>query len=183
MFRSKPSGKSQAAQEIAVQALTLDYVIEGNLRVTGELGSLLQGAQGFHEIRYAFEMVSAQVQSTGHLATPAFSAPLWVMYHAAIVALIPQDDAGAQIFSKAAPNKSLSFKAVMYAGPYVIRACLAPGGALGISRTTGGIFEGYGFILAKDAEISCQSPETQLARIAAPWVALNTMLMQGYYPE
>ena len=172
MSRSKSSTSSQSQRPFVMQALTLDYLVEGNVQPGDELTSILLGGWEYYKSRCLLTLTDARVQPTGNLTTPTLSVSQWVLQHrTGLVALIPRDEAGTQALLKAAPSKTFSLRAVMYAGSYVIRASLIPGD----------LFE-KAFNPAKDAEIDCQLPGAQLSRLTAPWLVLNSQLVQGYHP-
>jgi len=178
MFGSKSSTASQSQRQWAMQALTLDYLIEGNVQPSDELTLLLEGGRRYYERRYVLTLAPAQIQPTGSLTTPTLSVSQWTLEHrGGLVALIPRDEASTQALLKVTQSKTFPFRAVMYVGSYVIRASLTPE-----SQAFGQVLEGWAFIQAKDAEIDCQLPGAQLSGLTAPWLVLNRELMQGYHP-
>lgn len=183
MFKSKPSAPQQPQTPWRMQVLTLDYLIEGNVEPTGEVSSLLMGGRQYYENRYHVILKPAHLQPTGGLATPALTVAQWTVQHRnGLVAVIPRDEAGTQELLKAAQGKTFTFRAVLYAGSYVIRASLSPVGMFGKPEMPGAVFEQFAFIPAQDAEIECQAPGAQMRKLAAPWLVLNTEVIQGYHP-
>ena len=159
-------------QQCAMQVLTLDYLIEGNVDLDDELISLFEGWPHYYDDHYIVKLASARIQPTGNLTTPAISVSQWILSHrGGLVALIPRDETGTQALLKAARGETFSFRAAIYAGPYIIRASLVPEN----------LFEGWAFIRAKDVSIDCQIPKAQLSGFTAPWAVLNRELVQGYH--
>ena len=160
-------------QQCAMQILTLDYLIDGTVDLDDELICIFEGGSGYYEARDTLTITSARIQPAGNLTTPTTYAPQWMLSsRGGVVAFIPQDETGTQALLKAAPGKTFSFRAVIYAGPYIIQASLLPGD----------LFERSAFIHAQDAEINCQVPGAQLKAFTAPWILFNIELVQGYHP-
>jgi hypothetical protein len=160
-------------QQCAMQVLTLDYLIEGNVDLDDELVSLLEGWSNYYDDQYIIKVASARIQPTGNLTTPAFSVSQWILsQRGGLVAFIPRDETGTQALLKTARGETFSFRAAMYAGPYLIRASLAVENP----------FEEWAFIHARDVRIDCQLPKAQLDGFTVPWAVLNTELIQGCCP-
>lgn len=177
MFRSKSSTPSQPQQLWAMQALTLNYLVDGHVQPSDEINLLLGGGGRYYESRYVVTLTEARVQPTGNLNIPPFYAAHWTVEHrGGLVALIPRDEASTQALFKNAQVRTVTFRAVMYVGPYVIRATLGPP-----SPTLS--FETLAFMPAKDVEIDCLLPGAQLVGFTAPWMVVNRELWQGYHPE
>ena len=174
MLRSK---SSTPTQPWVLQLLTLNYLIEGSMLPNGEVSTLLAGGPHYYESRYVTTLTNVKVQATGNHTTQDFFAPEWTVEHrGGLVGLIPRNEACTQDMLKLTQGKKLVFRAVIYAGPYVIRATLeqpAPTHA----------FETYAFMPAKDAQIDCQLPGARLVGFRVPLMVVNRELWQGYYPE
>ena len=175
MFRSK-STPAQPQQPWAMQILTLHYLIDGSVQPNDEIKILLGGGSNYYESRYVVTLTNAKVQPTGDLTTQPFFVPQWTVEHrGGLVALIPRDEACTQALSKIIQSKSLGYRAVIYAGPYVIRGTLE-------SPAPTMAFETYAFMPIRDAQIDCQLPGARLAGFTAPLMVVNRELWQGYHP-
>lgn len=96
---------------------------------------------------------------------------------ATLIALVPGDEAGlASARSQMAPR---SERAVLYAGPYVLRAALAMMGDMPLRH----LFNtGVGqFLVATDVEVHCQILGTAFAPLVAPVALLNKTLIELYH--
>lgn len=174
MFRSK---SSTPTQPWVMQALTLNYLIEGSMLPNGEVSTLLAGGPQYYERRYITTLTNVKVQATGNQTTPEFFAPQWTVEHrGGLVGLIPRDEASTEAIIKFTQGKKLVFRAVIYVGPYVIRATVE-------QPMETHAFETYAFMPARDAQIDCQLPGARLVGFRAPLMVVNRELWQGYHPE
>ncbi|MBN2549394.1 MAG: hypothetical protein JXB15_09570 [Anaerolineales bacterium] len=143
----------------------------------GEVSTLLKGGPQYYERRYITTLTDVKVQATGNQSTPDFFAPLWTLEHrGGLVGLIPRNEACTEDIIMLTEGKNLVFRAVIYAGPYVIRATVE-------QPMPTHAFETYAFMPAKDVQIDCQLPGARLVGFRAPLMVVNQELWQGYHPE
>ncbi len=158
-----------------VQALTTDYVAFGQLEPTPMplLGFLNLAAQT------TITLSQTRLTALEPQALIAEAAPAEVsIVKATLIALVPGDEAG--LASARAQMPARSERAVLYAGPYVLRAALAMMGDMPLRH----LFNtGAGnFIVATDLEVRCQILGTAFAPLVAPVALLNKTLIQLYHP-
>lgn len=186
MFGKKPSppppqkpaatpGPAQPTRSAgwAVQVLTADYVISGYLPPVDMplVGSLNIPTQPTLTLTQA-QLRSIAGQSASELL-PEMTIP-----KAAIVALIPRDDAGAR--SAAAQMPPGSQRAMIYAGPYLIRAAFRLAGDMHM-RTLFGASTGT-MLAVSEASVLCLKAGSALPEQNAPVIILNKNAVQGYHP-
>ena len=176
MFGKKSSSPSQPPQPWALQALTLNYLIDGFVEPNGEVQTLLIGGPNYYERRYVLSLTEAKVQPVGNLAFAPFSCERWTLEHRwGLVAIIPKDDLSTQIIKNIAKESQYTYRIVMYAGPFIIRATVMP-------PTQFHAFESYAFMPAKDAVIDCMIPGSLLTGLNAPWIVVNREMWEGFVP-
>ncbi len=96
----------------------------------------------------------------------------------AIVALIPRDEASAR--SAALQMPPTSQRAVIYAGPYLIRAAFRLAGDMHMRILFGA---SAGAMLAvSEAAILCLKPGSAFPEQTAPVIILNKNIVQVYHP-
>lgn len=160
MFDLPVSSKTQWA----VQVLTYDYLIEGQVDEKQEHFNfnLIQARGG----PVNMHVTSARFQPTGHLTPPEpASAPWALVYAESLVAVIPRDEAStAYVLKNNADLFKYPIAAEVRAGAYVIRGnVLSPDKMLNV-------FESYVRFAVQDAEISCRLSGAQLVGLKAPYV-------------
>ena len=177
MFRSKASIPSQPESLWTMQALTLNYLIEGKVKPNDEVRLLLGGGAHYYESRYVLTLTDARVQPTADLNIPDLYIPTWTVEHRGnLVALIPGDEDSLQALFKFNASKAVSYRASFYIGPYHIWATvIQPSPTLS--------FESYAFMAAKDVEIDCLLPGSKRVGFKKPWMVINREMSQGYKPE
>lgn len=158
-----------------VQALTTDYAAEGYL---APLEMPLIGYVNMAN-QAALTLSPARVTALEPQALIASGAPSELsVVKAALIALVPGDEAS--LASARAQMPSRAVPAVLYAGPYVIRASI---GMLGDMPLRHLFNTGAGnFIAAADLEVRCQRLGTAFGPLVAPLALLNKTLIQVYHP-
>jgi hypothetical protein len=96
----------------------------------------------------------------------------------AIVALIPRDEASARSAAMQMPPSSQ--RAMIYAGPYLIRAAFRLAGDMHM-RALFGASTGT-MVAVSDATVVCVKPGGALPEQSAPVIILNKTAVQGYHP-
>lgn len=177
MFRSKSSTQSQSESPWTMQALTLNYLIEGKVKPSDEVRMLLGGGAHYYESRYVVTFTDARVKPTGDLNISELYVPSWTVEHRGnLVAVVPGDEDSLQAMFKYNASKAVSYRVSFYIGPYHVRATVTqPSPTLS--------FETYAFMAAKDVEIDCLLPGSKLVGFKAPWMVINREIAQGYHPE
>jgi hypothetical protein len=156
-----------------VQVLTTDYLISGYLQPVDMplVGNLNVPTQP------TLTLTQAQLRAiTGQSASETL--PEITIPKTAIVALIPRDEASAR--SAAAQMPPGSQRAVIYAGPYLIRAAFRLAGDMHM-RTLFGASAGT-MLAVSEATIICLKPGNGLAEQTAPVIILNKNVVQVYHP-
>jgi hypothetical protein len=168
MFTLEP-----AKSHWAVQILTLDYLIEGQLDADRD--------------RYAFRLlghdvsplpvVSARLRPTGSLAlaTPKI-VPRVLVYGDCLVALVPRDQASLASAMQTNATFKQAIPAAAYVGPYVIH-----GQVLSLDSSLR-VFEGYNGFPVQAAEIKCLIPGSPLTDLTAPYVLVLSRHKQALVP-
>lgn len=157
-----------------VQALTTNYVALGHLEPPS------MPLLGFLNLTAQATLTLAQTRLTPlePQALIAEAAPAEVsIVKATLIALVPGDEAG--LASARAQMPTRSERAVLYAGPYVLRAALAMMGDMPLRH----LFNtGVGqFLVATDVEVRCQILGTAFAPLVAPVALLNKTLIELYH--
>lgn len=169
------SGPVQSARSTgwAVQVLTADYLISGFLQpvdmpLVGHLNVPTQPT---------LTLTQAQLRPiTGQSASSTL--PEITIPKTAIVALVPRDEASARSAALQMPPNSQ--RAMIYAGPYLIRAAFRLAGDMPM-RTLFGASTGT-MIAVSDATVLCVKPGGALPEQNAPAIILNKSAVQGYHP-
>ncbi len=158
-----------------LQVLTTDFVAEGYLPpaetpLAGFLNATNQSTLTLSPAR----LTPLNLQALIATDTPAEV----TLAKAALIAVIPMDEAGQR--SAAVQLAPRAEKAVMYAGPYMIRASVRLMGDMPLRH----LFNtGVGsVIVATDAEIVSLRADSVFAAPKAPIVILNKGLVQLYHP-
>ncbi len=173
---AKPAAPAQAATPgWLVQALTTEYVVEGQLPPvdTPLLGYLNMSNQA------TLTLTPARLTPLEPQALIAEVQPPEVsIVKATLIAFVPLDERAVASIRGQMPPRTLA--AVLYAGPYVLRAGLAMMGDMPLRH----LFNtGAGnFIVATDVEVRCQVLGTSFAPLVAPLALLNKTLIQLYHP-
>jgi hypothetical protein len=174
----KPAAAPATAQPArlagwAVQVLTMDYIISGYLPPVDMplVGSLNVPTQPTLTLAQAqLRAIEAQAAST---TLPEITVP-----KAAIVALIPRDEASAR--SAAAQMPGSSQRALIYAGPYLLRAAFRLAGDMHMRILFGA---SAGTMLAvSEAVITCLRSGSVFPEQTVPVVIINKNSVQAYHP-
>jgi hypothetical protein len=157
----------------AVQVLTADYVISGYLQPVDMplVGSLNVPTQP------VVTLSQAQLRPI-EAATPGETLAEITVPKSAIIVLIPRDEAGARSAALQMPPNSQ--RAVIYAGPYRIRAAFRLAGDMHM-RTLFGASAGT-MLAVSEAAVLCLKTGGALPEQSAPVIILNKPAVQGYYP-
>jgi hypothetical protein len=157
----------------AVQVFTADYLVSGYLQPVDMplVGSLNVPTQPI------LTLTQAQLRSiAGQSASETF--PEISIPKTALIALIPRDEASTR--SAAAQMPPNSQRAVIYAGPYLIRAAFRLAGDMHM-RTLFGASAGA-MMAVSDATIWCPRLGSTFPEQAAPVVIINKNCTQAYHP-
>jgi hypothetical protein len=184
MFGKKPAPSPQKsaaapapAQPVrspgwAVQILTADYVVSGYLQPVDMplVGSLNVPTQPTLTLTQA--QLRAIAGQSSRETLPEITIP-----KTAIVALIPCDEASAR--SAVAQMPPNSQRAVIYAGPYLIRAAFRLAGDMHM-RTLFGASTGV-MLAVSEAAVLCLKPGSVFPEQTAPVIILNKNVVQVYH--
>ncbi len=174
----KPTAAPVTAQSArptgwAIQVLTTDYLISGYLPPVDMplVGSLNVPTQP------TLTLVQAQLRAleaqAANVTLPEITIP-----KAAIIALIPRDEASTR--SAAAQMPSNSQRAVIYAGPYLLRAAFRLAGDMHM-RVLFGASAGV-MLAVSEATITCLKSGNAFPEQTAPVVIINKNCVQAYHP-
>ena len=174
----KPQAPSQPAKPSgwAAQVLTADYIASGYMPPVPDMPLV-----GFLNIptQPTLVLTNAQLQALGPQAVIANATPSEITIpKASLIAFIPRDEAGMRSAAMQMPQRAE--RAVVYAGPYLIRAALMLVGDLPLRNFFG--TGGGSLVAVTDAEVTCQVPGAQFTPLKAPLLILNKALVQLYHP-
>jgi len=157
----------------AVQVLTTDYVISGYIQPVDMplVGSLNVPTQPTLTLTQA-QLRSIEAQAAG-ATLPEITVP-----KATIIALVPRDEASSR--SAAAQMPTNSQRALIYAGPYLLRAAFRLSGDMHM-RTLFGASAGI-MLAVSEAAITCLKSGSVFPEQTAPVVILNKNSVQAYHP-
>lgn len=173
----QPAAPAPAARPAgwAVQVLTADYLAQGyippvDMPLVGFLNVPTQAT---------VPLSAVQLQAIAGQATVAAPTPPEATFpKVSLIAFIPRDDASLRSAALQMPNRAE--KAVVYVGPFVIRAALMLTGDMPLRNFFG---TGSGtFVAVTDAEITCQLPGARFQPLTAKILILNKALVQLYHP-
>ncbi len=100
------------------------------------------------------------------------------MPKSAIIGLIPSDEKSQRaITTQMLPRQE---QAVIYAGPFVIRACFRPAGEMPLRNLIGGT--PGDMLVVSDADIRAARPDANFPPQKAPALILSKSRIQAYYP-
>ncbi len=157
----------------AVQVLTADYLISGYLQPVDMplVGNLNVPTQP------TLTLTQAQLRAlTGQASSETL--PEITIPKTAIIALLPRDEASARSATMQMPPNSQ--RAVIYAGPYLIRAAFRLAGDMHM-RTLFGASTGI-MVAISEASLVCLKPGSSLPEQTAPIAILNKAGVQAYHP-
>lgn len=159
----------------AAQAITADYVASGYIAPVLDMPLV-----GFLNISTQPTLVlsSTQLQAIGAQATIANGTPAEITIpKASLIAFIPRDEAGMRSAAMQMPQRAE--RAVIYAGPYLIRAALRLAGDMPLRNFFGA--GGGSLVALTEAEVACQLPGAPFTPLKAPILILNKALVQLYH--
>jgi hypothetical protein len=174
---AQPSTPAPAARPSgwAAQILTADYLASGYLQPVDMplVGFLNVSTQA------TVALANVQLQAVGAQATVANPNPAEATFpKSSIIAFVPRDEPGLKAAALQMPNRPE--RAVLYAGPYVIRAALMLVGDMPLRNFFG---TGSGaYVAVTDAEITCQIPGAKFQPLTAKIMVVNKALVQLYHP-
>jgi len=188
MFGLGGHKKAQSKAPWSIQILTLDYLVDAILQPENyALGGvdffeqLANAAGDEDELQdvQALRFSEAHVQPAGNLATPDQTFADWELpLFEQVVAIVPRDEASLQAAQKAYSDYVNPINAVMYAGPYLIRANVMSDDTDRDSSP----FSTAQVVPLADAVIDCQLPGAKLAGYHVPWLLLNGAKLHGWAP-
>jgi hypothetical protein len=156
-----------------VQVLTVDYMIVGYIQPVDMplVGNLNVPTQP------TLTLAQAQLRP---IEAPAASAtlPEITIPKTAIIALLPRDEASARSAAMQMPPNSQ--RALIYAGPYLLRAAFRLAGDMHM-RTLFGASAGA-MLAVSDAAIQCPRLGGAFPELTAPVIILNKSAVQAYHP-
>ena len=158
------------------QALTADYVVSGYLAPVMDMPLV-----GFLNIstQATIVLTHAQLQALGPQAAVVSATPTEITIpKASLIAFIPRDEAGLRSAAMQMPNRAE--RAVVYAGPYLIRAAFMLAGDMPLRNFFGA--GGGSLVAVTEAEVACQTPGAPFAPLKAPILVLNKTLVRLYHP-
>lgn len=174
----KPAAAPTSAQSIRpagwmVQILTADCIVSGYIQpvdmpLVGSLNVPTQPALTLAQAQ--LHTIEAQAAS---MTLPEITVP-----KTAIIALIPRDEASAR--SAAAQMPSNSQRAVIYAGPYLLRAAFRLPGDMHM-RVLFGASAGA-MLAVSEAAITCLKAGSVFPEQTTPVVIINKNCVQAYHP-
>ncbi len=188
MFGLGGRKKEQAKAPRSIQILTRDYLIDatwdaesynsGGVDFFEQLMGLAADAEEMDEA-LALRFSEARLQPAGNLTTPAGTFADWELpYFDQVVAIVPRDEAGLQAAQKAFGDFANPRNAILYAGPYLIRANLLSDD----EDQSASPFATAQVVPLTDAVIDCQLPGSKLTGFHVPWLLLNGATLHGWAP-
>lgn len=158
----------------AVLALTADYGVTGYLAPTDTplVGYLNIPTQP------AIVLLRAQLQAVPPYGVSLENLPEVTLPKASLLALVPRDEASQRSAVQQMPGQG--HLAVIYLGPFVIRATVPVAGDMPLRNA---FATGTGDMLAlRQAKLHCQIPSTRFPDLDAPILIINKRLTQAYHP-
>jgi len=159
-----------------VQALTADYFASGYIPPVPDtplVGYLNNPAQ------LTIVLANAQLQALGPQVVVVSATPAEITIpKASLIAFIPRDEAGMRSAAMQMPNRAE--RAVVYAGPYLLRAVFMLAGDMPLRNFFG--TGGGSLVAVTEAEVACQTPGAKFAPLKAPILLLNKAQVQLYHP-
>jgi hypothetical protein len=159
-----------------VQVFTADYVASGYIAPVMDMPLV-----GFlnNPALPTIVLANAQVQALEPQAAVVSATPAEITIpKASLVAFIPRDEAGMRSAAMQMPNRAE--RAVVYAGPYLLRAAFMLAGDMPLRNFFGA--GGGSLVAVTEAEMACQTPGAKFAPLKAPLLVLNKAQVQLYHP-
>jgi hypothetical protein len=160
----------------AIQVLTLDYLIDGQI----DGGNMLQAAVfNLNNVNAGLApmmLTSIQVQPTGSLAVPSDHLPSWtIAFNQTIIGVIPRDEKSVAEFKKWSTQKN-TVTVEMVIGPYCVRGTayhrLNAEHLQKLSEVN---------LALKDVEIDRITLDSKVKGLKVPFMIVFTELLQGIW--
>ena len=178
---SRPVAGQPAPSAPAVPSGWLMEILTNDYIVTGFFQPVDMPLVGWLNVPTQSTITLAKAQVTAlhpHTAqSPEFQSEV-TMPRSAVIGVIPQDEKG----QRAATTQILprQERAVIYAGPFVLRACFRPAGEMPLRHLFGGT--PGDMLVVSDADIQLARPDANFPPQKAPIVILSKSRIQLYYP-
>ena len=173
--QSPPAPQPPRPSGWLVQALTADYFASGYIPPVPDtplVGYLNNPAQP------TIVLANAQLQALGPQAMVVSATPTEITIpKASLIAFIPRDEAGMRSAAMQMPNRAE--RAVVYAGPYIVRAAFMLAGDMPLRNLFGA--GGGSLVAVTEAEVACQTPGAKFTPVKAPILVLNKTQVQLYH--
>jgi hypothetical protein len=169
-------GKKQSTPKAlwAVQLLTTDYLVDGNLDPDDPTGSWFLHVQSGELAMATLTLTQARMQPTGGLNATMPTAAKWSLPSTGMfVACIPRDEGGTAYALKRNSSSKHPIAGVVFVGPYAIRGTILSPDA-GVD-----ILAGYLTFAMQQVVIDCLAPGARLTGLAAPYVLVRSLLLHG----
>jgi hypothetical protein len=165
---------------LALQILSVDYVIDGQLADTIEDGLtrpwlMRIGNPAVETVRGVLPLTQARVQATGPGAAPARTAAQFNVWFQNIIAVLPGEAAGQQQIVAWAKDtlRKRSVRGIFYVGPYVISGTA-------LTKETEFALSLVHLVAVLDATIYGTGPGALLPELRSPALLLSTERMIGF---
>ncbi len=160
----------------AIQVLTLDYLIDGQIDGSNSLQAAVLGLNNVIAGLAPLTLTSVQVQPTGSLTAPSDHPTSWMIdFNQTIIGVIPKDEKSIAEFQKRNIQKS-TVAVEMVIGPYFVR------GTAYHRLSSDLLYRLPQVPLAlKDVEIDQITPDSKLKGWKAPFMIAFTKLLQGMW--
>jgi hypothetical protein len=170
MFGKKKAPKAPWS----VQLLTTDYLVDGHLDGEDPTGPWFLHVQGADLAMATLTLTEASFQPTAGQNILETQAAKWVLPSTGLyVAAIPRDADSLAYCANRNSGSKHPIPAVVFVGPYALRGTiLSPDNDLDI-------LAGYLTFAMQDVVIDSLAPGARLKALAAPYVIVRTLLVQG----
>ena len=175
--QSPPTPQPPRPSGWLVQALTADYFASGYIPPVPDtplVGYLNNPAQP------TIVLANAQLQALGPQAVVVSATPAEITIpKASLVAFIPRDEAGMRSAAMQMPNRAE--RAIIYAGPFLLRAAFMLTGEMPLRNFFGAGGGSLSLVVVTEAEVACQTPGAKFTPLKAPILVLNKTRVQLYH--
>jgi len=178
----KPAAAAPAPQAAApargggwpMLALTADY------GVMGSLPPVDMPLTGFMNVptQATVTLSGAQMQALGNYRLVSETTPEATFPKTSLLILVPRDEAGVRSAMQQMPPQS--HRAVLYVGPFLVRAALRVAGDMPL-RNAMSVMPNTFFALS-DAEVQCQISGSRFPPLKSPVIIVNKLMVQFYQP-
>jgi hypothetical protein len=169
-------GKKQAPKAPwSVQLLTTDFLVAGHLDGDDPDGPWFLHVQAQDMAMATLTLTDASIEPSAGQNVPETRAAKWVLPSTApFVGVLPRDEGSlAYCADRNSGSKHLFAGVVAFVGPYAIRgALLSPDASLDI-------LGGYQTFAMQNVVIDNLAPGARLKGLAAPYIVVRTLLLQG----